>query len=367
VDFSLLESVPDAMVIVDRDSGRMAYLNGVAEQLFGYRREELLGEPVEVLLPDRFREAHQGHRAAYAAAPRTRPMGLAGAALFGRKKGGDEFEAEVSLSPLSAEGRAYAITAVRDVTERRRIERAAQLTRQAQDEVLERDEFLSIASHELRTPVTALQLQLQILNRVVKRAQSEVPPALLERMQALERQTRRVTLLVDELLDLSRIRLGRLELKLEETDLAQVVREALEQLQGELERSGSRLALATTNGPAVGLWDRLRVEQVLTNLLANAVKFGQGKPIAVSVAADADRARLSVKDEGIGIAPEHQARVFGRFERAVSARHFGGLGLGLYIARQIVEAHGGAIRLESALGEGSTFTVELPRRPPAST
>jgi two-component system, LuxR family, sensor kinase FixL len=361
MDFSLLDSVPDAMVIVDQATGRIVHANGVAGRLFGWPPAELVGQPVEVLVPARFRGSHAMHRAEYAGAPRGRPMGL-GLGLFGARKDGGEFEAEISLAPLDGGGRAYAVAAVRDVTERKRLERGAQLYRQAQDEVRERDEFLSVASHELRTPVTALQLQLQMLNRVAQRAGASLPRVLMEKMEALERQTRRITLLVNELLDVSRMRLGRLELKLERMDLSEVVREALAGLREELERSGSRIALRADR-PAVGRWDRLRIEQVLTNLLVNAVKFGEGKPIAVAVDADGGHARLTVADQGIGIAPEHHRRVFGRFERAVPAQHFGGLGLGLYIAREIVEAHGGTIQLTSSPGSGSTFTVEIPRQP----
>jgi len=364
MDFSLLDSVPDAMVIVERDTGRIAHVNGVAERLFGWPRAEIVGQQVEVLLPARLRGTHEMHRAEYGSAPRTRPMGL-GLELFGLRRDGGEFAAEISLAPLGADGKAYAVAAVRDVTERKRLERSVQLYREARDQVRERDEFLSVASHELRTPVTALQLQLQLLNRVAQRAGESLPRFLADKVEALERQTRRITLLVNELLDVSRMRLGRLELKLEEMDLAEVAREALANLREELERSGSPIALRADR-PAVGRWDRLRIEQVLTNLLVNAVKFGEGRPIAMAVDADEDRARLTVADQGIGIAPEHHERVFGRFERAVPAQHFGGLGLGLYIAREIVEAHGGSIRLASAPGSGSTFTVELPRLPAAA-
>ncbi|HET6922156.1 MAG TPA: PAS domain-containing sensor histidine kinase, partial [Anaeromyxobacteraceae bacterium] len=359
MDFSLLESVPDAMVIVDRTDGRIVHLNRVAEELFGYRREELAGQPVEVLLPARVREAHRGHRAGYAAAPRTRPMGF-GQDLFALRKGGEEFPAEVSLSPLDADGGSYVITAIRDVGERKKVEERARLYRQAQEEVRRRDEFLSVASHELRTPVAALQLQLQMLYRVAAREAAPLPPVLVDKVEALERQTRRLTVLVNELLDVSRMRLGRLELRLEELDLAELARDSLRQLEGELSRSGSRIALRA-DAPATGRWDRLRLEQVVTNLLVNAAKFGEGRPIAVTVQAEAGLARLAVADQGIGISPEHQDRIFGRFERAASPEHYGGLGLGLYIAREIVEAHGGHIRVASAPGLGSTFTVELPR------
>jgi PAS domain S-box-containing protein len=358
VDFTLLESVPDAMVIATRD-GVIVYVNAVAERLFGYERGELVGKPIEVLMPARFRQMHQVYRTGYHTAPRARPMGL-GLDLFGLRKDGAEFAAEISLSPLKVGDETYAISAIRDVTERKRLEERAQLYRKAQDEVRERDEFLSIASHELRTPVTALQLQLQMLQRAAERGRVDLPVSLSGKMDALERQTRRIAVLVNELLDVSRMRLGRLELKLEDLDLAEVVRETVSHLVDEGARSGSLITLEA-RGPASGRWDRMRLEQVITNLVANAIKFGEGRPILVEVDSAPDRARLSVRDLGIGIARDDQARIFQRFERAVPSQHFGGLGLGLYIARQIVEAHGGKIALESAPGAGTTFVVDLPR------
>jgi PAS domain S-box-containing protein len=359
VDFTLLESVPDAMIVSD-ERGTLVHVNAVAERLFGWTREELAGQPVEILLPARFRAMHQLHRSGYQAAPRTRPMGL-GLELFALRKDGVEFAAEISLAPLVVDGRPCVMAAVRDVTERKRIEERARLWRKAKAEVRERDEFLSIASHELRTPVAALQLQLQMLQRAANRSAEELPHAIEGKLDALERQTRRIGALVGELLDVSRMRLGRLELALAAGDLSEVARETVAHVREEVERSGSKLLLDLV--PTPGRFDRTRVEQVITNLLVNAAKFGQGKPITLHVAPDGERARLRVTDRGIGIAPEDQARVFERFERAVGAQHFGGLGLGLYIARQIVEAHGGEIRVESAPGSGTSFVVLLPREP----
>jgi two-component system, LuxR family, sensor kinase FixL len=361
VDFSLLESVPDAMVIAD-EQGTILYVNRIAETLFGYSREEAIGQPVEVLLPARFRPMHQVHRAGYHTAPRARPMGL-GLDLSGLKKDGAEFAAEISLSPIEVDGSPCVIAAVRDVTERKKLEERALLYRKAREEVRERDEFLSIASHELRTPVTALQLQLQLLQRAAQRSLEELPKALEGKVDTLERQTRRIALLVNELLDVSRMRLGKLELRYEDLDLAEVGREAVAHLGDEIARSGSPLRVDLRSAP--GRWDRMRLEQVMTNLLVNAAKFGKGRPIALAIAADETHARIRVSDQGIGIPVEHQTRVFERFERAVPAQHFGGLGLGLYIVRQIVEAHGGAILVESTPGDGATFTVEIPREPPA--
>ncbi len=358
MDFSLLESVPDAMIIADRD-GRILFANQVAERLFGWDRTELVGKPIEVLLPSRFRQMHQVYRGGYHGAPRARPMGL-GLDLFGLKKNGEEFHAEISLAPLRDGDETYAVSAIRDVSERKKIERRASLYRKAQEEVRERDEFLSIASHELRTPITALQLQLQMLQRAVERKRQEWPEPMAAKLDALERQTRRIALLVNELLDVSRMRLGRLELKLEDLDLGEVARETVGHLEEEGESCGSPITL-DAHGPAPGRWDRLRIEQVLTNLLSNAMKFGQGKPISVDVASDGECVQLVVRDRGIGIAEDDRQRIFHRFERAVPSQHFGGLGLGLYIARQIVEAHGGRIDIDGAPGDGTSFRVSLPR------
>jgi PAS domain S-box-containing protein len=359
VEFSLLESVPDAMVIAD-EAGTIVYVNAVAERLFGWPRAELVGRAVEALLPSRFREMHHLHRAGYHAAPRTRPMGL-GLDLSGLRKDGSEFAAEISLAPLDLGGAPGVVAAVRDVTERKKIEGRARLWRQAQEEVRERDEFLSVASHELRTPVTALQLQIQLLARSAQRPTADLARVLGAKVDSLERQTRRIALLVNELLDVSRMRLGTLELRYEELDLAEVTRETADHVRDEVERSGSALQLDLS--PSPGRWDRMRLEQVIMNLLVNASKFGEGKPILVRVDGGPSHAVLRVTDQGIGLAPEHHARVFERFERAVPAKNFGGLGLGLYIARQIVEAHGGEISIESVPGEGATFRVELPRAP----
>ncbi|WP_375769150.1 ATP-binding protein [Archangium gephyra] len=238
---------------------------------------------------------------------------------------------------------------------------SARLFLESQRSVRLRDEFLAVASHELKTPLTPLRLQLQGLRRAVEGQGGEpvAPERILRAVRGCESQVRKLAGLVNDLLDVAKLARGRLPLHLEAVDLGAVVREVLEQLSSEAARAGCEVELV--DGTAVvGQWDRLRLEQVVTNLLTNAFKYGAGRPIHVRVEWEEGRARLSVRDEGIGIAPEHRGRIFGKFERAVSERHYGGLGLGLHITQQIVSALGGAILVDSEVGRGSTFTVELP-------
>jgi PAS domain S-box-containing protein len=240
-----------------------------------------------------------------------------------------------------------------------------QLESELRTAVRVRDEFLAVASHELRTPLTSLQLQLEILNRTLKlRSEETLAPNKLERnVQAAKLQSQRLTNLVNVLLDVSHIGEGKLSLEYEEIDLAALVKELTERLGQLLADSGCPLHFSA-RAPVKGHWDSFRLEQVVTNLLSNAAKYGGGKPIEVTVGSEAGLAQLVVKDHGIGIAPEHQARVFGRFERAVSTRNYGGFGLGLWISRQVVQALGGTISLKSAPGDGAAFTVSLPLAPP---
>jgi signal transduction histidine kinase len=235
----------------------------------------------------------------------------------------------------------------------------AYLYHEAQEAIAVRDEFLSIASHELRTPLTALQLGVQGFVRRLPPADGE---AAKRQLALIDRQTQRLTRLVEMLLEVSRIHADRFELEFEfeELDMGALIEEAAEHHSSELARAGCDLSLSLQPS-VVGYWDRLRLEEVLTNLLSNAIKFGAGGPIAIELEAAGDRVRLSVRDQGIGIPSERQPHIFERFERAVSARAYGGLGLGLYITRRIVQAMGGTIGVESRAGAGSTFTVELPR------
>lgn len=225
-----------------------------------------------------------------------------------------------------------------------------------------RDEFLSIASHELRTPLTALKLQSQSLSRKLEKgASQEISMDRLKTMvQITERQINKLTRLVDDMLDLSRIQSGKLSFKKEKTDLSSLLIEVIERMEDQILLHGCQFNYEVPPG-YTAMVDRFRIEQVIINLLTNAMKYGNKSPISIQLKEKEDYFLLSVRDQGLGIAPENQEKIFNRFERAVNANEISGLGLGLYITRQIVEGHGGKIWVESNIGNGSIFYVEIPK------
>jgi PAS domain S-box-containing protein len=250
-----------------------------------------------------------------------------------------------------------------DITERKAGEEARlrlleeQIARKfAEQAVQARDQFLSMASHELRTPLTPLHLQLESVERSM--VLHSVPRQLRESVQLAIKQVLRLERLVDDLLDLSHIAAGHLELRTEAVNLAEVVREVAECLADDAMAQRCELRLQLVD-PVVGWWDPVRLQQVVSNLVSTALKYGAGKPVELSVHRYLDRAQVSVRDHGDGIPPEHAAVVFGRNE-GIALHGCGGLGLGLYLARQVVEAHAGSIKLASKVGTGTCFTVDLP-------
>ncbi len=222
-----------------------------------------------------------------------------------------------------------------------------------------RDEFLHIASHELRTPLTSLGLQLDGLRAAVAPTKALDRERINAKAEVARRQVRRLGALVSELLDVSRIAEGEVLVEAEDADLVASARAVAERLGADAARAGSALRIVAPD-TVHARFDPVRVEQALTHLVANALKYGAGKPVDLVVQRDGATARVLVRDRGIGIEPAARERIFDRFERAVSSRHYGGLGLGLFLARRIVEAHGGTIAVDSTPGEGSTFSVELP-------
>jgi PAS domain S-box-containing protein len=349
---AIVESSEDAIIAKNLD-GTIIEWNSGAERLFGYTSDEILGKPIWTLMPpDRTGDMYEilgrirrGERVKHFESERV-------------KKNGERIPVSLSVSPIKdASGRIVGAAKIaRDISEQKRLqEELERLYREAQEATRAREDFLSMAGHELRTPLTTLIFQFYTLRRRLA-AQPENAAELVDRArQQLERLVR----LTEELLDVTRITSGRLSLEREVTDLSEIAREAAERLRDSAARAGSEIRVDAPPGVR-GEWDRSRLDQVVTNLLSNAIKFGKGRPIEVQVEPNSSKARFSVHDRGIGISPEAQSKIFDRFERAVSQRSYGGMGLGLWITRQIVEAHGGRIEVTSAPGAGSTFTVELP-------
>ncbi|MBI3542698.1 MAG: HAMP domain-containing histidine kinase [Deltaproteobacteria bacterium] len=221
--------------------------------------------------------------------------------------------------------------------------------------------FMSICGHELKTPLTSLSLQNQLAARAIRTGDT----ALLsrERISSMVNQTdsqiKRLLRLVDDMLDQSRIQMGKLKLEVEDVDLSELIEEVVGRYQQQAESAGSPIWLDNRQ-PLSGRWDRFRIEQVVTNLVSNAIKYGAGKPLEIGLSRRGNTAVIAVRDHGSGIAKEHHSKIFEQFERVSPSPHIAGLGLGLYITKNIVEQHGGTIRVESQPGQGSCFLVQLP-------
>jgi signal transduction histidine kinase len=245
--------------------------------------------------------------------------------------------------------------------ERRAQAERERLLEELQAALCARDDFLMVASHELRTPLTSLQLTASSVLRQLQRADGNTLPApvLDERMRTVKRQLDRLEQLINALLDVSRIGARRLDLQLEQVDLVEVTNDVLTRLRDEATRQSVPLRLQAPSA-LMGQWDRSRLDQILTNLVTNAIKYGQGKPVDILLGSAGDCAEVRVVDHGIGVDPEQRERIFGKFERAASQRNYGGLGLGLWITRELVELMNGQVRVEGTPGHGATFIVTLP-------
>lgn len=344
----LFEHAQDIILVVDADDGRILDANGAAEVAYGYPRNELLS----LTIFDLRVEPNPGVSAQMRAAS---SEGL----LFEtthRRRDGSTFAVEVSSRGDLMPGRRALFSIIRDITERKRFEAEREELLAATQRALQlRDDFLMIASHELRAPVTNVSLIIQQLDRQLDRG---APRAQLRVMsEAAFHETHRLTSLIDALLDAQQAK-GQLALELDDVDLAELVHDVTNRLRVRADQAGSEMEIDV---PSIrGRWDRMRIDQVVTNLLLNALKYGRGRPVRVAAGEHGALVRLEVRDQGIGVASEDVQRIWGKFERAVPA-HYGGIGLGLFIARQIVEAHQGYVDCESTPGEGSTFRVMLPR------
>ncbi|HEY5198732.1 MAG TPA: PAS domain S-box protein [Solirubrobacteraceae bacterium] len=358
---SVLESAPDAMVIVNR-AGAIAHANAEMVQLFGYRREELVGCPVDMLIPDRYRDRHPVHRARFAAEPRPRPMG-AGRQLWGRRKDGVEIPVEISLSPLeTAKGR-LTIAAIRDVTDRELVARELrEANTKLEAAVRAKDDFLASMSHELRTPLSAI---LGFTGTMLMGLPGPLTGEQTTQLEIVRTSGRHLLSLINDLLDLARIGSGKVEPRLESVDCHALLDDVAVGLRQLAEQKGLELEVVECAGGLQIQSDRRALNQILINLAHNAIKFTEVGAVRLGVAkvgvGDA-ATRFTVTDTGVGIDAADIHRLFDAFEQVESptAELRVGSGLGLHISQALAGFLGGVITCESELGRGSRFMLEIP-------
>jgi len=338
----LLERLPYSVVIHDED--RIFYVNRAAENLMGMPRDEILKTPLrQFLLPEDVNSAAQKMENAFFA------LGQGKVARTEERlvrPDGKTIYVEISGTSVEFAGRPAGLIQLRELTSER-----------------EQDEFISIASHELKTPLTSLRLQIQILNKVLKDTESASEAQTRKLLHGAEQQIARLGSLVDQLVDVTKLSVGKLELNRQSHNLVSILKQTIARSEFESKHTD---CIVTYNGPdeLQGTWDAAKVDQIFTNLLNNALRYGAGKPVSISLRTTERETRSYAEvifaDRGIGIPAASHGLIFEKFEKITGAGKAPGLGLGLYIAREIARHHGGDIQVQSRPGEGSKFTLELP-------
>jgi PAS domain S-box-containing protein len=348
---SFLEAAPDAVVIIDQD-GKIVRVNGQTEMMFGHGREELLGQEVEILMPERFRASHRGQRSAFMAHPSTRPMGPA-LELWALRKDGSEFPVEISLSPIPDRAGILVAGIVRDVTRRRQMEQELRNANRM------KDEFLATLGHELRNPLAPIRNAVHYLG-----IEDLKEPDRRRAREMIARQVTVMVRLIDDLLNVSRIGRNQLEICKERVELAAVVESAVEGSRPLIQQCGHALTLSLPIQPVPLDADPIRITQVFVNLLNNAAKYtNRGGHIWLTAERQGSDAVVSVRDNGIGIPSDMLSSIFDMFTQGNQSRaqSQGGLGIGLTLVRRLVEMHDGSIEaLSNGPDAGSEFVVRLP-------
>ena len=348
----LFETAPIGLAVVDREL-RYIRVNRALADINGPAAEAHIGRTLEEVTPALARALARGYQAA-----------LEGNVTTSAELSGDSPSAPgprdfvVSYYPIRVGDEVIGAGGmVVDVTDRKQVER------ELEEAIRVRDDFISVASHELKTPLTSLRLNLDSLMASAMGREPVPPEKLQRRLETVDRVADRLQQLIEELLNITRVTSGHLGLALQDVDLAEVIDDVLARLASQLQDARCPVN-ATIHRPVQGRWDRLRLDQIVTNLVSNAIKYGAGMTIDISLTTDDETAALVVRDRGIGIAEEDQGRIFRRFERAVSTRSYGGLGIGLWLVERIVVALGGQITVASQPGQGAVFSVLLPRGGP---
>ncbi len=353
----ILEAAPDAMIIVGQH-GRILIVNAQTEALFGWKRAELLGEPMEKLVPPRFRNMHPAKRDSYFSTPKARPMG-AGLDLYALRKDGTEFPAEISLSPLETDQGVYVTAAIRDTTERKR--QLEEENRRIQETNRLKSEFLANMSHELRTPLNAI---IGFSELMVNGKVGDMAPDQKEYLGDILTSARHLLRLINDVLDLTKVEAGKMEFRPEVIDLSKVAAEVKDILRGLAAQKRIQIDLEISPGLPSALLDPSKLKQVLYNFLSNALKFSpEGGIVTLRIHREEEgHFRLEVEDSGIGIKREDLPKLFVEFQQldAGSAKKYAGTGLGLALTKSIVEAQGGKVGVRSEPGKGSVFFAVLP-------
>lgn len=355
---SFLEVAPDAVIIVDHD-GRIIRVNAQAERMFQYPRGELLGRQIELLIPERFRERHVEQRAAYSADPKIRPMGVGQRQLYGLRKNGQEFPVEISLGALPTEQGSLIASAIRDVSEQKRLEaELSERTRQLEQADRNKDEFLGMLAHELRSPLTANIMCVEALRN------SPLIDGPKHLWDIISQQTSQMLHLVDDLMDVSRIAHGKVRIQKISVDLNPLIRQAIEASQPLLSAHKQRLTVSLPTQPVMLSADPVRLIEVFTNLLNNAAKYTDNEgQISLKVVVENDEVVVDLTDTGIGITAEMLPQIFKPFTQVTGSlkRSEGGIGIGLAMVSHLIRLHEGTIEAFSeGPGHGSQFIVRLP-------
>jgi PAS domain S-box-containing protein len=359
----LLESTPDGIVMAN-PTGHIVIANSQAESLFGYEPGELRGKSVDILLPERFRRAHVGHRSNYFLQPRKRAMG-SGLDLAGIRKDGTEFPIEISLSPLRTEESAFVMSAIRDISERKLFERTLQeknIELAAANQA--KDRFLASMSHELRTPLNAI---IGFTGTLLMKLPGPLTGDQSKQLRTVQTSARHLLALINDLLDVAKIEAGKVELLPEPVDCCAVLEEVVATLRLQAESKGLELVADLPATPVIWSTDRRALNQIVINLTGNAVKFTESGSVHLRLTKQlrggVEVLEITVSDTGVGIPLEDQPKLFGAFSRVGSLRPRAseGTGLGLHLSQKLAELLGGHISFVSEAGQGSTFTLQLQR------
>lgn len=364
---AIVEASPDCLLMINKQE-QIILANNMAEKLFGYAKEQLIGKNLNLLIPDRFKLKHKGHIKQYFKDPHVRPMG-AGLELYGLHQDGHEFSVEISLSPLTSAGNLLALAAVRDVTERKKIENSREMLAaelhakniELANANLIKDRFLSSMSHELRTPLNAI---IGFTGTLLMQLPGPLNADQEKQLRTVEGSAKHLLSIINDILDLAKIESGKIELNLTEVNCHELVNEILTTFMPLVKAQALELKSDLPAADILIITDRRSLTQILINLLNNAIKFTQKGYIKVSMEQIKEQKFVVIKiiDTGIGIKDSEQDKLFKAFVQLEQPeQYFSGTGLGLYISKKLANLINAKIEFVSKYGEGSCFSVILPK------